>query len=159
MADSDRNPSDRKAVLVTRKTRIEELVAKFNTVNQARFYIERLGGDFSDYEREFAAYTQSRLTLEQALKRHCRVQVIDRSFVPTFLFNPDDVVIALGQDGVVANVLKYLVGQPLVGVNPDPARFDGALLPFGDTPRQAAAATGHDGGRQTRGWTGTARRQ
>ena len=31
---------------------------------------------------------------------------------------------------MVANVLKYLAGQPLVGVNPDPARFDGALLPF-----------------------------
>ena len=39
-------------------------------------------------------------------------------------------VVALGQDGVVANTLKYLTGQPLVGVNPDPRRYDGVLLPF-----------------------------
>jgi hypothetical protein len=26
--------------------------------------------------------------------------------------------------------MKYLDGQPLVGVNPEPARFDGVLLPF-----------------------------
>jgi hypothetical protein len=46
------------------------------------------------------------------------------------LFGPDDIVVALGQDGVVANAMKYLDGQPLVGVNPDPRRYDGVLLPF-----------------------------
>jgi len=30
----------------------------------------------------------------------------------------------------VANTIKYLHGQPVVGVNPDPARWDGKLLPF-----------------------------
>ena len=38
---------------------------------------------------------------------------------------------AIGQDGLVANVLKYLNGQPLIGVNPDPLRWEGVLLPFG----------------------------
>ena len=37
---------------------------------------------------------------------------------------------ALGQDGLVANTMKYLEGQPLVGLNPEPARWDGVLLPF-----------------------------
>ncbi len=31
---------------------------------------------------------------------------------------------------LVANTLKYLDGQPVVGVNPDPERWDGRLLPF-----------------------------
>jgi hypothetical protein len=31
---------------------------------------------------------------------------------------------------LVANVGKYLDGQPLAGINPDPANIDGALLPF-----------------------------
>jgi hypothetical protein len=31
---------------------------------------------------------------------------------------------------LVANTLKYLNGQPVVGVNPDPERWDGRLLPF-----------------------------
>ena len=37
---------------------------------------------------------------------------------------------ALGQDGLVANTMKYLNGQPLIGVNPEPTRWDGVLLPF-----------------------------
>jgi hypothetical protein len=36
----------------------------------------------------------------------------------------------LGQDGLVANVIKYLDGQAVVGVNPDPDRYEGTLLPF-----------------------------
>ncbi len=39
-------------------------------------------------------------------------------------------MIALGQDGLVANTLKYLTDQLLVGVNPDINRYDGILLPF-----------------------------
>lgn len=121
---------DRKTVLVTRKTRIEELIAKYNTLQQAKFYIEHLGADFADYEREYAVYQLAKKVTEETLKRFCRVQVIERSFLPSFLFGPEDIVVGLGQDGVVANILKYLSGQPLVGVNPDPQRFDGVLLPF-----------------------------
>ena len=46
------------------------------------------------------------------------------------MFGPGDVVIALDQDGVVANTMKYLNGHPLIGVNPDVDRYDGVLLPF-----------------------------
>ena len=56
--------------------------------------------------------------------------MVDRAFVPNFIFGAQDTVVAIGQDGLVANVLKYLDGQPVVGVNPDPARVEGILLPF-----------------------------
>ena len=74
-------------------------------------------------------------TLE--LARHGRVHVVDRGFLTNYVFGARDVVVALGQDGLVANVLKYLDGQPVIGVNPDPARWDGVLLPFavGDLDR------------------------
>ena len=39
-------------------------------------------------------------------------------------------ILTLGQDGLVVNVAKYLDGQPILAVNPDPERFDGVLLPF-----------------------------
>ena len=39
-------------------------------------------------------------------------------------------VIVLGQDGLVANTMKYLNGQPIVAINPLPDLFDGILLPF-----------------------------
>jgi len=48
----------------------------------------------------------------------------------TSFFAPNDTIVTLGQDGLVANTLKYLEGQPVIGVNPDPARWDGKLLPF-----------------------------
>jgi NAD kinase len=122
--------SDRKVVFVTRHTRLEELIARFHTVEQAKFYVEHLGADFSDYAAEHVNYLAARRTVEEALASCVRVQLLDRGFLPTYLFAPDDVVVALGQDGVVANTLKYLNGQPLIGVNPDPKRYDGVLLPF-----------------------------
>lgn len=122
--------SDRKVVLVTRRTRLEELISRHHTAAQAKFYVEHLGGDFGDYEREHAAYMQARRSVVDTLERHGRYQALDRAFLPNFIFAPADVVVALGQDGLVANTMKYLDGQPLVGLNPEPARYDGVLLPF-----------------------------
>ena len=132
--------SERKLVLVTRRTRLEELVARYHTLEQARFYIEHLGADFSDYLRENAAYAQSLQLTVETLRAWGRYQVVDRAYLPNFLFAPDDIVVALGQDGLVANTMKYLAGQPLVGVNPEPSRWDGILLPFAPTDLKAVIA-------------------
>jgi len=128
---------ERKLVLVTRRTRLEELVQKHHTHEAARFYVEHLGGDFADYGREHEAYTAARQSVLAVIEAHGRYQAIDRGFLPNFLFGPHDIVLALGQDGLVANTLKYLDGHPLVGLNPEPARYDGILLPF--APRDLAA--------------------
>jgi NAD kinase len=122
--------SENKIVLVTRPTRLAELVVRFNTVSQARFYIEHQGADFRDYLGEDEMYHHALIEAQQALARIGRVQTVDRAFLPNFVFAPDDTVVTLGQDGLVANTLKYLNGQPVVGVNPDPRRWDGKLLPF-----------------------------
>jgi len=121
---------ERKVVLVTRRTRLEELVARYHTLAQARFYIEHLDADFSDYVRENAAYAHSLQVAVEVLQAWGRYQVVDRSYLPNFMFAADDIVVALGQDGLVANTMKYLDGQPLIGVNPEPSRWDGVLLPF-----------------------------
>jgi NAD kinase len=121
---------ERKVVLVTRRTRLEELVARHHTLAQARFYVEHLGADFSDYLKENAAYALGLQVTVEALQAWGRYQVVDRGYLPNFVFAPDDIVLALGQDGLVANTMKYLNGQPLVGLNPEPARWDGVLLPF-----------------------------
>ncbi|MDT4741758.1 sugar kinase [Bradyrhizobium sp. WYCCWR 12699] len=128
--------NDRKVVLVTRKTRLEDLIARHLTAAQARFYVEHLGADFSDYEREHEVYRAQHRTTLQVLEQWGRYQIIDRSFLPNFIFGPDDIVAALGQDGLVANTMKYLNDHPLIGLNPDPARHDGILLPF--APRDLA---------------------
>ena len=119
-----------KVVLVTRKTRLQELVYKYNTVEQARFYIEHMGVDFSDYLKEDEVYRQAVAEVKNAVDKYARIQEIDRDFVANMIFGEKDIVIAVGQDGLVVNVMKYLDTQPLIGVNPDPRRWDGVLLPF-----------------------------
>ena len=122
--------TDSKAIIVTRRTRLEELIAQYNTEDQAAFVIESRGSDFNDYRIEYTTYEASVKQVEAELKCSARVQRLDRTFLPNFIFGPQDIVVVLGQDGLVANTLKYLDGQPVIAVNPDPKRFDGVLLPF-----------------------------
>jgi NAD kinase len=130
-----------KIVVVTRKTRLEELVERFNTREQAKFYIEHMGLDFGDYDREHETYVRAVAQLRRQLDRlRPKLQLIDRGFLPTFLFTPQDLVVTIGQDGLVVNTAKYLNGQPIVAVNPDPGRYDGILLPF--SPMNARAGVG-----------------
>jgi NAD kinase len=142
-----------KLVLVTRRTRLEELIGRFNTKSQAKFYIEHAGGDFSDYEREHDAYQRSLDRLRRDLDFGLARQLIDRSLVPTYTFGMHDLVVTLGQDGLVANVAKYAGEQPIIGVNPDPERFDGVLLPFLPGSAKSAVARVLDGTAVTRGVT------
>src|SRR5437867_1908284 len=113
-----------KVVLVTRRTRLEELVDRFNTLPQAKFYIEHMGLDFSDYEREHEVFCTSAKRVMRDLDGLGRkVQRIDWSFLPNFLFAAHDAVVVLGRDGLVSNTAKYLDGQSIVGVNPDSTRI------------------------------------
>jgi len=122
--------TENKIVLVKRKTRLEDLVARYNTIAQAKFYIEHMGSDFSDYTSEDEQYKKAISEAHSQLEALGRVQVVDREYVPNFIFGDNDIVVVIGQDGLVANTLKYLSNQQLIGVNPDPARWDGVLLPF-----------------------------
>ena len=117
-------------VLVSRKTRLQELTERFNTWPQAKFYLEHNHVDAEDYLREHDVYMKQLLEAERVLKAQGRFQLLERGFLPDYRFNPDDVVVVIGQDGLVANTLKYLSGQPVIGVNPDPRRWEGRLLPF-----------------------------
>lgn len=125
------NRGMRKVVIVTRHTRLQELIFKYNTKEQVRFYIEHMGADFADYEDEDIKYQNAVAQVYNTVQNFARVQVVDRGFIPNMVFGKDDVVLCVGQDGLVANVMKYLDGQPLIGINPDQARYDGVLLPFG----------------------------
>jgi len=122
--------TENKIILVVRATRLADLKARFATKMQAKFYVSRLGGDFSDYESEDASYQAAIAQAQQILAGLGRVQIVQRALLPNFVFGPEDIVVALGQDGLVANTLKYLGGQPLIGVNPDTKCWDGQLLPF-----------------------------
>jgi NAD kinase len=119
-----------KIVLVIRKTRLDGLVERYNTRSQAKFYIEHSGGDFDFYLREHEAYYRSLDKLHADLQNLSKLQVIERMYLPSFLFTDNDLVVTIGIDGLVVNTAKYLDHQPLLAVNPDPERIDGVLIPF-----------------------------
>jgi NAD kinase len=124
------NPvTENKIVLVVRQTRLDDLVTRYNT-EQARFYVEHLDADFEDYLDEDRTYKESVAEAESILRGAGRLQTLHRRFLPNFVFGEDDLVVVLGQDGLVANTIKYLEEQQVIGVNPDIGRWDGVLLPY-----------------------------
>ena len=118
------------AIIIKNKTRLETLIERFNTKAQAKFYIERSGGDFNDYEKEHEVFHVSLSSVQRNLSTLLKNKIIERSFLPSFIFNDNQVIITVGQDGLVANTAKYVKQIPIVAVNPDQERYDGLLLPF-----------------------------
>ena len=142
-----------KLVVVTLKTRLEELVERFNTREQAKFYIEHMGLNFAEYDREHEIYTDGGAAAAPAAGRTAAQDAVHRTRLPAQLpLHAAGLVVTIGRDGLVVNTAKYLDGQPIVAVNPDPARIDGILLPF--TPHKASAGRrprpGGEGQRITR---------
>jgi NAD kinase len=121
------------AIIVKNKTRLETLIERFNTKAQAKFYIERLGGNFDDYETEHSTFHNSLSIVQRHLSKIIKNKIVERSFLPSFLFNENQIVIVIGQDGLVANTAKYVNEIPIIAVNPDKDRYDGFLLPFNPT--------------------------
>ncbi|MBL0742007.1 NAD(+)/NADH kinase [Chryseolinea lacunae] len=116
--------------VVVSQTRLEHLIERFNTKAQAKFYIEHAGGDFETYEEEHEVFHRSLGKVTQVAGRYGKMKVIERKFLPNFLFSDKDVVVVVGQDGLVANVAKYAGELPILAVNPDTVRNDGILLPY-----------------------------
>jgi NAD kinase len=117
-------------VIVTRKTELDELVARFATAAQARFYLEHAGQDFEHIQSVDERYKSVVSGVRTTIPRAVKSQVLDRDLLPRFTFGDDDLVVVVGQDGLVSNTAKYLSGQPILAVNPDPSIYDGVLLPF-----------------------------
>jgi NAD kinase len=118
------------AIIVKNKTRLETLIERFNTKAQAKFYIEHSGGNFLEYEKEHEIFHNSLSLIQRNLSAVLKNKIVERSFLPSFLFNDRQIVVTVGQDGLVANTAKYVKEIPIVAINPDPERFDGILLPF-----------------------------
>ncbi len=138
-------------VIVTAPTRYQGLVARWGTKGQAKFRLQRAAAhqvlqmrtdagtaqsaaaaeaDFQRYEAENDTY---QATVEQARKSldlGYPLTVVERRYLPTYEFRNAMVVVVIGPDGLVANTAKYVGDLPIIGVNPDPQRIDGVLLPF-----------------------------
>ena len=118
------------AIIVKNKTRLESLIERFNTQAQAGFYIAKQGGQIEDYEEEHETFHNSLSSLQTQLSKVIKHKIVERAFMPSYIFSENNIIIIIGQDGLVANTAKYSKGIPMVAVNPDKQRYDGILLPF-----------------------------
>ncbi len=118
------------AIIVKNKTRLESLIERFNTKAQAKFYIERMGGNFEDYVLEHETFHDSLNALQTRLSKVIKHKILERVYMPSFIFTEKNLIVVIGQDGLVANTAKYSKGIPMIAVNPDKQRYDGVLLPF-----------------------------
>jgi hypothetical protein len=69
-------------------------------------------------------------SLQQQLSGLIKYKIVERAFIPSYIFSPNNVIVVIGQDGLVANTAKYSRDVPIVAVNPDKSRYDGVLLPY-----------------------------
>jgi NAD kinase len=123
-------------VVVTRPTDYEALLARHGTREAARFFLDTRGQSIDDVDERHRRFEATLDLVWQGLPVAWRRNRVDRSDLARFVFEPEDVIVAVGQDGLVANTAKYLDGQRVIGINPDPERFDGVLVPH--RPERAA---------------------
>lgn len=117
-----------RVVLVTRRTEYGGLLAVHATREQARFFLTTRGQSIDEVEARHAVQGDARSRVVAAIPTDWRRGAVDRDDLDRFLFEPDDLVVVLGQDGLVANVAKYLDGQPVLGLDPEPERNAGVLV-------------------------------
>jgi NAD kinase len=135
-----------RVVVVRRATEYEQLLARHATRGQAEFFLRTRGESIEVVEERYRRFEVARAEVLAAIPAKWRRLDVDRDHLDRVLFEPDDIVLALGQDGLVANTAKYLAaGQPLIGINPDTERYEGALVrhpPAATADLLSDAATG-----------------
>ncbi|MFF4252723.1 hypothetical protein ACFY1L_16080 [Streptomyces sp. NPDC001663] len=117
-----------RVVLVHRTTEYEELVAHHGTHGQAAFFLSSRGRDIEEVAERHRRARRALAQVTAAIPLTWRQSRVERADLDRFLFAPEDVVVVVGQDGLVANVAKYLTGQPVVGIDTDPGRNPGVLV-------------------------------
>lgn len=117
-----------RAVLVTRATELDGLIARHGTRQQAAFFLRSRGREIEEVERRHATLLAAIDSVTAAIPVDWRRGQVRRDDLDRFLFGPDDIVVVVGQDGLVANVAKYLDGQAVIGIDPEPGRNPGVLV-------------------------------
>ncbi|WP_432056238.1 hypothetical protein [Streptomyces sp. bgisy022] len=120
-----------RAVLVHRTTEYEELLARHGTRGQAEFFLASRGRSITEVAERHDRATRAVADVAAAIPLTWRQARVERADLDRFLFGPEDVVVIVGQDGLVANTAKYLTGQPVIGIDTDPGRNPGVLVRHG----------------------------
>ena len=114
-------------VLVKKATDLEGLLKRFSTPSQVQFHLQSRGQDYESYKRSHELYHAALEKTQNEMPRTVTTVNIDRDRLETYQFGKNDVIVAIGDAGLVVNIAKYANEQPIVSVNPDPKRYDMVL--------------------------------
>ena len=126
-----------RVVLVYRRSEYSELLSRHATYGQAEFFLRSRGRSIDEVFDRHSRLEAVLHAVTTSLPDDVRRSSVERSELDRYLFAPEDILMVVGQDGLVANVAKYLDGQPVIGINPEPERNPGALVAH--APADAAA--------------------
>lgn len=122
-----------RVVVVHRRTEYDELVARHGTRGQAEFFLSGRGQSLDAVAARHRAQGRALREVTSAIPADWRRAQVERTDLARFAFGPEDVVAVVGQDGLVANVAKYLAGQPVIGFDPLVGVNAGVLVPHAPT--------------------------
>lgn len=117
-----------RVVLVHRRTEYDELLARHGSPGQAAFFLSTRGRDIEEVRRRHEGQLEAMRQVSALIPVSWRRGDVERGDLAQYLFTPEDVVVVVGQDGLVPNVAKYLTDQPVVGVDPEPGVNPGVLV-------------------------------
>ena len=115
-------------VIVARETELQALLARHGTRGQAAFFLQTRGQGIEVLDTRDQIQRKAIEAVKASMPAEWSLAQVMRDDLDRFLFFPNDVVVAVGQDGLVANLAKYLSGQPVIGVSPDPTLSEGVLI-------------------------------
>ena len=107
-----------RVVMVRRETEYESLMVEHGTEQMAVFQLKQRGVSIDEVRaRHEHVLGAAEIALGRVPTTWRKTWVL-RKDLDRFRFDPGDIVVAIGLDGLVPNVAKYLNGQPVIGVNP-----------------------------------------
>ena len=130
----------RRAVIVRRPTEFDELMDRYSTRGQVEFVLKSRGRTLESVERAHESHVAALARVRAGIPDGWASADVERDSLSRFLFAPEDVIVVVGPDGLVANVAKYAGDQAVVGVNSVPQSNAGVLVRC--TPDQGVAALG-----------------
>lgn len=134
-----------RVVIVTKPSRLEELVLQHLTEGAAKFILESRGQTIEPYKEEDAAYKAALTEVRRQIPNDLPVTTVRREDLPNFLFRDKDLIVVCGPDGLFVNLAKYIGNQPVLTVNPDPKTVAGVLMLFPPNEVGGAIARAQEG--------------
>lgn len=129
-----------RAVVVHRASEWTELLARHGTRGQVAFFLQQRDQSPAEVSARHDELDAALSTVAAGIPSDWRRATVERAELSRFAFEPEDVVLVVGQDGLVANVAKYLDAQPVIGVDPAPGRNAGVLVPHAPAATAALLA-------------------